>query len=320
MKKGCEAPMIRLGAPAAVNNPLAKDLRRDYQLYIMLFPAIALFLIFSYVPMTGLVIAFKEYRIGQGMYGGKEWVGMAHFVKLSKDLFFRRAVINSLIIAVLRIAVCLPGAVTLALMLSEVRNRAFKGVIQTLVYIPRFLSWIIVAAFAITLLNPDQGINLLLKGAGFGTVTLSNQGQFRWVVVLSDLWKDVGFNSVLFTAAIMAIDPALYESAEMDGANRFHKITRVTLPMIRNTIVIVLVLWAGVIVNVGFDQVFNMYNPAVYATGDIIDTYIYRIAFGGTSQKFSFAAAAGLFKSVVAIVLLSAAELFARSIGESALF
>jgi len=291
--------MTKRGAPVVVNSPLSKDLRRDYQLYIMLFPAIALFLIFSYVPMTGLVIAFKEYRIGQGMYGGKEWVGMAQFAKLSRDLFFRRAAVNTLIIAVLRILVCLPGAIILALMLAEVRSRAFKGVIQTLVYIPRFLSWIIVAAFAIT---------------------LSNQGQFRWVVVLSDLWKDVGFNSVLFTAAIMTIDPALYESAEMDGANRFDKIVRITLPMIRNTIVIVLVLWVGVIVNVGFDQVFNMYNPAVYATGDIIDTYIYRIAFGGTSQKFSFAAAAGLFKSVVAIILLSAAELFARSIGESALF
>lgn len=305
---------------AAHKSPLSKDMRRDYQLYIMLLPAVVLFLIFSYTPMTGLVIAFKNYRIGQGMYGGSEWVGLEHFMKLSKDLFFRRAFINTMTIAFLRIAVCLPGAVILALLLFEVKNRIFKGAVQTLVYIPRFLSWVIVASFAITLLNPEQGINVLLRGAGIPVVTLSNPSQFRAIVVISDLWKDVGFNSVLFTAAIMTIDPALYESAMMDGANRFHKMLHITLPMIRNTIIIVLVLWVGSIVNVGFDQVFNMYNPSVYTTGDIIDTYIYRVAFTGSAQKFSFAAAAGLFKSVVAIVLLAGAELFARSIGESALF
>jgi putative aldouronate transport system permease protein len=301
-------------------SPLARDMRRDYQLYLMLLPAVVLFLIFSYMPMTGLVIAFKNYRIGQGMYGINEWVGWSHFIKLSKDLFFRRAFMNTMIIAFLRIAVCLPGAVMLALLLFEVKGRVFKGAIQTLVYIPRFLSWVIVASFAITMLNPEQGINMLLRSAGFPAVALSNPSQFRSIVVLSDLWKDVGFNSVLFTAAIMTIDPALYESAMMDGANRYQKILHITLPMIRNTIIIVLVLWVGSIVNVGFDQVFNMYNPSVQPTGDIIDTYIYRIAFTGSAQKFSFAAAAGLFKSAIAIVLLAGAELFARSIGESALF
>lgn len=301
-------------------NPLSQDLRRDYQLYLMLAPAIVLFAIFSYMPMTGLVIAFKEYRIGQGMYGSDEWVGLEQFVKLSKDLFFRRAFFNSLAIAGLRIIVCLPGAVLLALMLFEVKNRIFKGVIQTLVYIPRFLSWIIVASFAIALLNPEQGINVLLRGAGLPSVTLSNPAQFRAIVVISDLWKDVGFNSVLFTAAILTIDPALYESADLDGANRLQKAVYITIPMIRNTIIVVLVLWIGSIINVGFDQVFNLYNPSVYSTGDIMDTYIYRIAFMGSSQKFSLAAAAGLFKSLIAIILLSGAELFARSIGESALF
>lgn len=301
-------------------NPLSRDVRRDYQLYIMLIPAVLLFLIFSYTPMTGLVIAFKNYRIGQGMYGSGEWAGFAHFTRLTKDIFFQRALMNTMIIAFLRIIVCLPGAVILALLLFEVRSRIFKGIVQTLVYIPRFLSWVIVASFAITLLNPEHGINVLLRDAGMSGVTLSNSAQFRGILVMSDLWKDVGFNSVLFTAAIMTISPTLFESAVMDGANRFQKIVYITLPMIRNTIIIVLVLWVGIIVNVGFDQVFNMYNPSVYSTGDIIDTYIYRTAFTGSAQKFSFAAAAGLFKSFIAIVMLSGAELFARSIGESALF
>ena len=286
----------------------------------MLVPALVLLFIFSYIPMSGLVIAFKDYKIGQGMYGGPDWVGFAHFARLAKDLFFRRAFINSMIIAFLRIIVCLPGAVILALLLFEVRSKLFKSVIQTLVYIPRFLSWVIVAAFAITLFNPEHGINVLLRQLSIPTVTLSNDSQFRAIVVLSDLWKDVGFNSVLFTAAIMTINPSLYESAEMDGAHRGQKMWHITLPMIRNTMIVVLVLWVGSIVNVGFDQVFNLYNPSVYSTGDIIDTYIYRIAFTASSQKFSLAAAAGLFKSVIAIVLLTGSELFARSIGESALF
>jgi len=309
------------GIKASVSkSSVLKDMRRDYQLYIMVIPAILLFLLFSYMPMSGLVIAFKDYRIGQGMYGGPQWVGLANFQRLFKDMFFKRAFINSMIIAFLRIAICLPGAVILSLLLFEVRNRLFRGVVQTVVYIPRFLSWVIVAAFAITLLSPERGVNIIMKSIGLPVVSLSNPGQFRGIVIFSDLWKDVGFNSVLFTAAIMNINPSLYESADMDGAHRGHKIWYITLPMIRNTIIIVFVLWVGSIVNVGFDQVFNMYNPSVYSTGDIIDTYIYRIAFSGAAQKFSFAAAAGLFKSAIAIILLGLAELFSRSIGESALF
>ena len=300
--------------------PVLTRLSRDYQLYTMLIPFLVLLLIFSYVPMTGVIIAFKEYRLGQGMYGGAEWVGFKHFERIFGDMLFLRAFRNSMIIACLRIAVCLPGAVLLALLLFEVRSRVFKGIVQTCVYLPRFLSWVIVASFCIALLNPDQGINALLRGAGLSPVTLSNAGQFRYIIIVTDLWKDVGFNSVLFTAAIMAIDPSLYESAEMDGAHRGHKMLFITLPMIRNTIIIVFVLWVSLIVNVGFDQVFNLYNPPVYATGDIIDTFIYRTAFTGMMNKFSLSAAAGLFKSVICIVLLAGAEAFSRFIGESALF
>ena len=296
------------------------QLSRDYQLYTMLVPFLALLLIFAYIPMSGVVIAFKEYRLGQGMYGGPEWVGLKQFHRIFGDMLFKRAFRNSMIIACLRIAVCLPGAVLLALLLFEVKSKKFKGIVQTCVYLPRFLSWVIVASFCIALLNPDQGINALLRGAGLPIVTLSNAGQFRYIIIISDLWKDVGFNSVLFTAAIMAIDPQLYESAEMDGAHRGHKMLYITLPMIRNTIIIVFVLWVSLIVNVGFDQVFNLYSPPVYATGDIIDTFIYRTAFTGMGNKFSLSAAAGLFKSVICIVMLAGAEGFARFIGESALF
>lgn len=298
---------------------LVKDICRDKYLYMMLVPTVIWFVIFQYIPLTGNVIAFQNYQIGMGMFGKGLWVGLANFQKLFHDAYFWRSFFNTLIISFYRIIVCLPGAVILALMLNEVRHKTYKSFVQTLVYIPRFLSWVIVATFAITILNADQGINYLLSQLHLFNITLTNSNQFRGIVVLSDLWKDVGFNSVIFLAAIIGINPALYESAEMDGATRFQKIIYITIPCIKNTILVVLVLWIGAIVNVGFDQVFNLYNPVVYNVGDIMDTYIYRIAFQGFNN-FALAAAAGLFKSVIAIILLAGAEIFAKIMGESTIF
>jgi putative aldouronate transport system permease protein len=298
---------------------LLKDIKRDKYLYAMIIPTLVWFIIFHYVPLIGNVIAFQNYNIGMGIFGNGDWVGFDNFQKLFEDSYFWRALRNTFIISFYRIAVCLPGAVILALMLNEIKNRRFKSIIQTFIYIPRFLSWVIVAEFAITLLNPDQGINYLLDKFNLFHITLSDERQFRSIVILSDLWKDVGFNSVIFLAAILSINPSLYEAAEIDGASRMQKIIYITLPSIKNTILVVLILWIGLIVNVGFDQVFNLYNPVVYSVGDILDTYIYRIAFESYSN-FAIATAAGLFKSVVCIVLLLSAELFARGMGESAIF
>ena len=299
---------------------LGKRVWRDRYLYIMIVPTIVWFLVFCYLPMGGLVIAFQNYRIGMGMFGNGEWVGLTNFKKLFADDYFQRAFFNTLIISFYRIIVCLPGAVILSVMLTEVRHKIYKSVVQTLTYIPYFLSWIIVASFAITLLNPDLGINLLLKNAGMKPIMLTDESMFRGIVVFTDLWKDVGFNSIVFMAVIVQIDQAQYESADIDGASRLQKIWFITLPALKSTILVVMVLWIGSIINVGFDQVFNLYNPVVYSVGDIIDTYIYRISFAGGSNKFSLAAAAGLFKSVICMVLLLGAELIAKSLGESAVF
>ncbi len=301
-------------------NNILKDIRRDIYLYIMVIPTILWFIIFKYIPMGGIVIAFQKYRLSMGMFGAGQWTGLENFRSLFADSYFWRSFWNTLIISFYRIIVCLPGAVLLALMLNEVKTKKFKTVVQTLVYIPRFLSWVIVATFAITLLNPEGGINYLFSQWGLPNITLVNPGQFRGVVVFTDLWKDVGFNSVIFIAAIIGISPSLYESADLDGATRIQKIIYITLPCIKNTILIVLILWIGNIVSVGFDQVFNMYNPIVYETGDIIDTYIYRIAFAGSNNNFAVAAAAGFFKSIISVILLLSAELFAKSMGESTIF
>ncbi len=299
---------------------LIKDVRRDIYLYIMVIPTVIWFIIFKYIPMGGIAIAFQKYRLSMGMFGAGQWIGLENFKTLFADSYFWRSFWNTLIISFYRIIVCLPGAIMLAIMLNEVKTKKFKTVVQTIVYIPRFLSWVIVATFAITLLNPEEGINYLFAQLGLPHLSLVDPGQFRGIVVFTDLWKDVGFNSVIFIAAIIGISPSLYESADLDGATRIQKIIYITLPSIRNTILVVLILWIGNIVSIGFDQVFNMYNPIVYETGDIIDTYIYRIAFTGGSNNFAVAAAAGFFKSIISVILLLSAELFAKSIGESTIF
>lgn len=295
-------------------------LRRDRWLYLMVLPTLLWFFIFSYAPMFGTVIAFRNYQPGMAFFSLDNFVGTQNFRTLFADMFFWRAFRNSVIIAVMRIVVCLPAALALAILFSEVKNRVFKTVVQTVTYIPHFLSWVVVAVFAITFFNPETGINHLLAERGAGLITITDNGIFRYIVIGADAWKDMGFNSVLFIAAILGIDPALYESAAMDGAGRLRRIVFITIPCIKNTIMAVLVLWIGIIINVGFDQVFNMYNPAVYATGDIIDTYIYRTAFAMGGDNYGVATAAGLFKGVISLVLISGANLFSRSIGEDILF
>jgi len=293
---------------------------RDRWLYFMVAFTMIWFLIFSYAPMFGTIIAFRKYQPGMSFFSMDGFVGLDNFRKLFDDSYFWRAFGNSVIIAVMRIVVCLPAAIFVALLFNEARNRIFKSVVQTITYIPHFLSWVVVAVFAITFFNPEMGINYLLKQNGYPLITLTDKNIFRQIVVGADMWKDMGFNSVLFMAAILGINPSLYESAAIDGAGRIKRIFYITLPCIRNTIMAVLVLWIGIIINVGFDQVFNMYNPAVYATGDIIDTFIYRIAFSGGGNNFGVATAAGLFKGVISLFLITMANLFARSIGEEIIF
>ena len=294
--------------------------KRDKWLYVMVAPALLWFLIFCYTPMFGIGIAFRRYQPGMSFFSFDGFVGFKNFQNLFSDHFFWRAFQNSIILAVMRIAVCLPAAVFMAILLSEVKNKVFKSLVQTVTYIPHFLSWVVVSVFCITFFNPETGINFLLKGRGLSPITLTDNNLFRIIVVGADMWKDMGFNSVLFLSAILSIDPGLSESAAIDGAGRGRCIFSITLPCIRNTILTVFVLWVGTIIGAGFDQIFNMYNPAVYATGDIIDTYVYRTAFSMGGDNYGTATAAGLFKSVISLGLLLGANAFSRRIGEEIIF
>lgn len=295
------------------------DVMRDRLLYIMIIPTLIWFLIFAYLPMFGIVIAFKSYQPGLNFFSGN-WVGLDNFRTLLADSDFIRAFRNTVIISILRIVICLPAAVVLAVLFSEMKNKLFKSLAQSITYIPHFISWVIVAVFAVTLLNPENGINYVFDRLGLPIVTLTDNAYFRYIIVFADMWKDMGFNSVLFMAAILGISPSLYESADIDGAGRMQKILYITLPGIRPTIVAVLVIWIGIIISVGFDQVFNMYNPAVYESGDIIDTYIYRIAFTMGGSDYGVAAAAGVFKCLIAMGLIYGAHRFAKSSGQNVLF
>lgn len=298
---------------------LLSDIIRDRFLYLMIIPTVIWFFIFAYLPMFGIIIAFQDYHPGMDFFSGA-WVGLDNFRTLFDDSDFLRAFKNTVIISILRIVVCLPAAIILAILFSEMKNKWFKSITQSITYVPHFISWVIVAVFAITIFNPEQGINYLLDKNDLPIITLTDNSYFRFILVFADMWKDMGFNSVLFMAAILSINPSLYESADIDGAGRLQKIFYITLPGIRGTIVAVLVIWIGIIISVGFDQVFNMYNPAVYESGDIIDTYIYRIAFSQGGSNYSVAAAAGLFKCVIAMFLIYGAHRFAKSSGQNVLF
>ncbi|MFR6147429.1 ABC transporter permease subunit, partial [Neglectibacter timonensis] len=210
--------------------------KRDKWLYVMVAPALLWFLIFCYTPMFGIGIAFRRYQPGMSFFSFDGFVGFKNFQNLFSDHFFWRAFQNSIILAVMRIAVCLPAAVFMAILLSEVKNKVFKSLVQTVTYIPHFLSWVVVSVFCITFFNPETGINFLLKGRGLSPITLTDNNLFRIIVVGADMWKDMGFNSVLFLSAILSIDPGLYESAAIDGAGRGRCIFSITLPCIRNTI------------------------------------------------------------------------------------
>ena len=285
-----------------------------WDLCLMLLPVIVYFIIFKYIPMGGIVIAFKDFKLGLGV-SGSEWVGLANFVDAFRTRFFIRAIRNTLIISVLKLCVGFPAPIILALLLNEVRHNGYKRVVQTISYLPHFLSWIIMAGILSQLLSPNNGaVNALLKSLGRKDPVpfLLDNTYFRGTVVISDVWKGVGWGSILYLAAISSIDPTLYEAAICDGATRPQRIRYITVPCIMPTITIMLILSLGGILDAGFDQLLNLYSSAVYETGDIIDTYVYRVGLVDWNYKLS--TAIGLFKNVIGFILVAGTNAVAKAI------
>lgn len=275
---------------------------RTWPLYAMLFPGIIQVLVFHYYPMYGVVIAFQRYNPGLGFIKSP-WVGLDNFRYILSNPQFYDVLRNSFLIAILKIITMQTCAIILALMLNEIRSMIFKRTIQVIVYLPHFLSWVVLGGILIDLLSTNGLMSRFLRV--FGLDSPMFLGSNKWFVptlVVTNLWKGVGWSTIIYLAALMNIDPQLHEAAAIDGANRWQRIRHVTLPGISSTVVLLACLALGNVLQAGFEQVFILYNPAVYRTGDILDTYVYRA--GLIAAQYSLAGAIGLFKSAIGFVLI----------------
>ncbi|MBD2843802.1 sugar ABC transporter permease [Paenibacillus sp. IB182496] len=269
--------------------------------------------------MAGIVIAFKDLSLTKGILNS-DWVGWYHFETLLTSSNFYRVLRNSLLLSFYQIVWGFPAPILLALMLNEVRHLAFKRVTQTIIYFPHFISWVVMAGIVMSFLSPSTGIvNYVLHTLGFDSVAfLLKPEYFRSIIVSSEVWKEVGWGTIIYFAAISGIDPTLYESATIDGANRFQKMWHITLPGIAATIVILLLLKLGNILDNGFEQIYLLYNPMTYATGDVFETYTFRI--GLQQGRISYGTAVGLFKAVVGFALIMSANSLARKISKKSIW
>jgi len=283
---------------------MSKRWKMQLPLHLMIWPGLAFVLLFCYGPMVGLVIAFQDFVPTNGLFGS-EYVGLKHFQYMYSLPQTMDVIRNTVFISVMKIVAGLLAPIATALLLNEVRREFFKRTVQTIIYLPHFLSWVILSGILIEVLSPTSGIvNRLLASIGVEPIFfLGDQSWFPFVMVGTDVWKEFGFGTIVYLAALTSINPALYEAAVIDGANRWQQTLYITLPGMMPIIVLMLTLSLGNVLNAGFDQIFNLYNPSVYATGDILDTYVYRLAF--VNAQFSVATAVGFFKSVISFTLIS---------------
>lgn len=289
-------------------------------MYLLLLPGLIYFIIYRYLPMAGIAIAFKDFSPFLG-FMDSEWVGFKNFARIFDSSEVIRVLWNTLVISFLQIVFAFPAPILLALMLNEVRRQAFKRVIQSIVYLPHFLSWVVVVGIVAIFLRNDGMINHFMTdvlGLEETIPFLTNPAYFRPLLILEVIWKEVGWGTIIFLAALAGVNPALYEAAVMDGAGRFRQIWHITLPAIRSTIVIMLIIRLGNVMEVGFEQVFLQLNPFNMDIGNVLDTYVY---YKGIQQSdYSFSTAVGVFKGSVGLVLVVLANRLAKRFGSQGLY
>jgi putative aldouronate transport system permease protein len=293
-----------------------KGYRKHLGLTIMFIPVVVYFIVFKYIPMYGITLAFKDFRFNLGIMGSP-WVGLDNFRDLFMFNTFNRAVRNTIIISLLKLIAGFPMPIILALVLNEVRHVRFKKLVQTISYLPHFLSWVVLAGVFIQLFSPSTGfVNYILSLFNIKPIYfLGDNKWFRSTLVFTSVWKNVGWSSIIYLAAIAGIDLSMYEAAICDGATRFQRMWYITLPSILPTVTVLLILNIGSLLDAGFDQIFNLYNAAVYETADIIDTYVYRT--GMRDMKYSLATAVGLFKNGIGFVLVFSTNYITRKISDT---
>ncbi|HZG85902.1 ABC transporter permease [Paenibacillus sp.] len=281
-----------------------KLIRRNWQFHLMILPSLLFLIVFAYLPMGGIVMAFQDFKPWLGI-GGSAWVGWDNFRYLFERQDSVEVIWNTLIIASLKIVFNLLAPFTFAMFLNEIRQRLFKSAVQTLVYLPHFLSWVILGGVLLNILSTDGGFVNRVLTSWFGIEPIFFLGDPQWfrvTVIVSEVWKEFGFGTIVFLAALANVNPSLYEAAEVDGASRLKQTLYITIPSMLPMAVVVGTLSLGNILNAGFDQIFNLYNPLVYKTGDIIDTFVYRTAI--LNGEMGFGTAIGLFKSVISMILI----------------
>ena len=294
--------------------------RKELPFHLMLIPGVIIVFIYMYIPLSGLIIAFQKFVPAKGLFGNQKWIGWDNFIYLYNLPGAISALRNTVIIAFFKIVLHLLIPITVSILLNEIRSTGFRRTAQTLIYLPHFLSWIILGGILIDILSPSDGIlNRVLGMFGMEPIFfLGSNDYFRGTLIVSDVWKEFGFNTIIYLAAITNIDPNQYEAATIDGANRFQKMRYITLPNMRMIIVLMMVLSLGNVLNAGFDQVYNLYSKQVYSTGDILDTFIYRI--GLLDAQFGVATAMGMFKSVVSTIFISTSYFCAYKFADYRIF
>lgn len=295
---------------------LCTQLWQNRYLFLLLLPGLVYLLVFKYLPLYGIQLAFKEYRIMKGITASP-WVGFEKFADLLVEPDFWRAFANTLIIAFMKIAIGFPFPILLAVLINEFRVTRGKRFLQTVFTFPHFLSWVVMSGILLNLLGNTGAINGMRAMLGLEKINyLFDKDLFRWLLVVTDIWKEAGWSAILYMAAIAGIDPAIYEAAHIDGANRIQCIRHITLPGILRVIVVLLILRFGHLMEAGFMQVFNLYNPLVYSTGDILDTYVYRMTFEKMAD-YGRSTAIGLFTGVTNFILLLTANRLSKRLGHS---
>lgn len=313
---------MQTGKTRPKTNPessLLKRMNKNRWLYVMILPGLLYFLIFKYIPMYGLIISFQNYKPFQGIRGS-EWVGFKHFGRLFTEPDFLNILTNTLVLFGLNILFFFPVPILLALMLNELRGSFFKRLFQSLVYLPHFMSWVIIVSIGYVMLTMDGGIlNELIAMLGFGKVNfLLSPSWFRPTYIIQVIWREAGWGTIIYLAAIASVDTQLYEAARMDGATRLRQIWHITLPAIRSVIIILLILKIGDVLELGFEHVYLLLNAMNREVAEIIDTYVYTA--GLLQGKFSYSTAIGFFKSLVGLVMVVLANKLAKKLGEEGVY
>lgn len=295
-----------------------RDFLLNKYLYVMMLPVLAYYAVFHYAPMYGAMIAFKDYSPVKGIMGS-EWVGFSHFQDFFSSYYFWRILKNTIILSLYNLIFEFPAPIVLALLINEVRSRVFKKFVQSVTYMPYFISMVVICGMITDFTNPDGIVNTLLTFLGYdGNAMLQKPELFRPIYIISEIWQKIGWESIIYIAALMSIDLEQYEAARMDGAGRLKQIFYITLPGIIPTIMIMLILRIGNMMNVGFEKIILLYNPGTYETADIISSFVYRkglLEFG-----WSYSSAVGLFNSMISLILLISANYISRKVNENSLW